>query len=255
MDKDDVMTYAKRLEEMAAEEKDEEKSTAMAAGMAALLYMRGKDGQTGKPSHSEHHNGESRVGKVGTDTEARSDMDLHSNASHAFGGKIRVLEEDEKMIADKLKAVLTEEKICWADLKGMEQINCELVAALLYGQDLFATKNIPFVPLSCPSEGEFVAWKKGEVDGEEVLIRLTIPAEAKRTSSVTRMARSDRAWCDEITSLDGKTKYSKCSSIRDERFIYEVGEMAYSEGFCFNRRTDYAPGIHFFIDKEEALRY
>jgi hypothetical protein len=255
MDKDDVMTYAKRLEEMAAEEKDEEKSTAMAAGMAALLYMRGKHGQTGKPSHSEYHNGKEGTGKVGTGTEARSDMGLHSNASHTFGGKIRLLEEDEKMIADEIREVFSRNHIYGTDLRGMEQINAELCFALLYGRDLWACKNLPFMPISCPSEGEFTAWKKAERYDEPVLIKLTIPADAVRTSGVTRMARADKAWCDEIISTETGERYEFATSLYDPDFIYRTGEMAYSKGFCRDRRTDYCNGIHFFIDREEALRY
>lgn len=158
-------------------------------------------------------------------------------------------------IAEEIKRVFEENKLFCADLRGMEQINAELCAAILYGKNLWSATNIPFIPCSCPSDGEFTAWKKGQInEEEEVLIKLTIPADARRTSGTTRMSRADKAWCDDITSLDGKTHYKECESLRFG-FHYYAGEMAEADGFDDDRKTDYCHGIHFFIDKEEALRY
>lgn len=249
---DDVI---KILADMAVDEKDIDRHTAINAGVAALIYMRGKDGQTWEPSQTEHHNSKTGVGKVGTNPETRSKVGIRSDVTHSKRGKIRLLEEDEKMIADEIREVFSRNHIYGTDLRGMKQINAELCFALLYGRDLWACKNLPFMPISCPSEGEFTAWKKAERYDEPVLIKLTIPADAVRTSGVTRMARADKAWCDEIISTETGERYEFATSLYDPDFIYRTGEMAYSKGFCRDRRTDYCNGIHFFIDREEALRY
>lgn len=98
-----------------------------------------------------------------------------------------------------------------------------------------------------------IAWKQGEVDCFGVLIKLDIPEDAHVVMIGDSNGRTDKAWCDEITSLDGTEHFERCESIRDPDFIYEVGEMAYSNGFRFGPGN--GPGIHFFMDKEKAMRY
>ena len=59
--------------------------------------------------------------------------------------------------------------------------------------------NLPFVPMSCPDTGSFVGWKKA---GGKI-IKLEIPADAKRCSAISKKCRCDKAKVLEIQNLDG----------------------------------------------------
>ena len=38
-------------------------------------------------------------------------------------------------------------------------------------------------------------------------------------------------------------------------FIYKIGEIVEEPNFCTDRFTECAPGIHFFINRDEAVMY
>lgn len=59
----------------------------------------------------------------------------------------------------------------------------------------------------------------------------------------------------EITSIDGKEKYTEAVSDRDADFVYKVGEMVSVDDFCENRWEECAAGIHFFMNRKEAVDY
>ena len=52
-------------------------------------------------------------------------------------------------------------------------------------------------------------------------------------------------------SVDVTTVYSK----HDTAFGYTVGETVYVDDFDTNRWNECAPGIHFFITRQEAIGY
>lgn len=45
------------------------------------------------------------------------------------------------------------------------------------------------------------------------------------------------------------------SSWYDVEFVYRVGEIVKVQDFCEDRFAECAQGIHFFIDREEAVNY
>lgn len=122
-------------------------------------------------------------------------------------------------------------------------------------------------PMLCPEEGSFVAWKKAiwKKDlnkKEEVLIKLQIPAKAKRSSGTGRKCRAsavkvlgfydmnDNKLPDDITVR---------AWYRDD-FIYTVGKTVKSLSlgkpeFNTNRWDECSSGIHFFMNKQEAKDY
>ena len=55
--------------------------------------------------------------------------------------------------------------------------------------------------------------------------------------------------------IDGKEKYTEAVSGRDADFVYKVGEMVSVDDFCKNRWEECAAGIHFFMNRKEAVDY
>ena len=139
-----------------------------------------------------------------------------------------------------------------ADLEGANLDWANLNGAKLYIAGLIGAKNIPYIPLSCPSDGAFTAWKKVN---NEYLVKLQIPEDARRSSATTRKCRCDKAKVLDITSLDGKEHYDEVTSTNYKKTIYKVGEMVYPDSFDENRWNECSHGIHFFINKEDAINY
>lgn len=134
-----------------------------------------------------------------------------------------------------------------ADLRGAYLRDANLRGAYLRGAD-----NIPFIPIACPSDGAFIGWKK--VD--EYLVKLLIPEDARRCSATGRKCRCDKAKVLEITSIkDANESIDEVINNNYCKTLYKVGEFVYPDSFDENRWNECSNGIHFFINKEEAIRY
>ena len=149
-------------------------------------------------------------------------------------------------------ANLADANLKGAFLKGANLNGAVLNAAVLNAAHLNGAKNIPFIPLSCPSEGAFIGWKK--VEGK-YLVKLQIPEDARRCSATTRKCRCDKAMVLDITSLDGEKHYDEVTNNNYSETIYKVGEMVYPDSFDENRWNECSHGIHFFINKGDAINY
>ena len=117
--------------------------------------------------------------------------------------------------------------------------------------DLNGAKNVPFIPLACPSEGSFVGWKK--VDN--YIIKLFIPKDAKRSSATTNKCRCDKAKVLEITNLETNEHTDEVINYNYAKCVYKVGKMVYPDKFDDNRWNECSNGIHFFVNKQEAIKY
>ena len=117
---------------------------------------------------------------------------------------------------------------------------------------LVGAKNIPYIPLACPSEGAFIGWKKVM---EKYLVKLQIPEDARRSSATARKCRCDKAMVLDITSLDGNKHYDEVTNNRYNETIYKVGEFVYPDSFDENRWCECSNGIHFFVNKDDAINY
>ena len=143
-----------------------------------------------------------------------------------------------------------------ADLRGADLRGADLRYADLRGAYLRGAKNIPFMPMSCPDEGGFIGWKKALViDGTACIIKLYIPADAKRSSATGRKCRCNKAKVLSITHILSGKSYTVATSTYDPKFIYKVGEYVEVDNFDEDRFNECAPGIHFFINKQEAIDY
>lgn len=141
--------------------------------------------------------------------------------------------------------------LSWANLSGANLSGANLYEADLYESDLRGAKNLNF-PIACPEKGTFTAFKKAE----KYIIELEIPSDALRSSSTTRKCRCSKAKVVSITNLDGTPSDVKSvASYYDSRFIYNLGETVEVPNFDTNRWNERAPGIHFFITRQEAVEF
>lgn len=159
--------------------------------------------------------------------------------------------------ADLSKANLCGANLCGANLygaslRGANLYRANLRRANLCGADLRGANNIPFIPMACPDTGTFVAWKKA--NGH--IVKLEIPEDARRSSAMGRKCRCDKAKVIEIQELDGSpSELTEVASGYDRNFVYRVGEIAEEPKYDEDRWKECAPGIHFFINRQEAVDY
>ena len=144
-----------------------------------------------------------------------------------------------------------------ADLWGADLQGANLRGADLRGASLREANNIPdyVCPICCPEEGSFTGFKKAYWNGTPVIVKLQIPADAKRSSATTRKCRCSKATVISITDMLDVDKFQMAVSIHDNNFIYEVGKTVVVDDFDEDRWNECSTGIHFFITRDEAVNY
>ena len=159
--------------------------------------------------------------------------------------------------ADLREADLRGADLYGADLRGADLYGADLREADLRGADLRGAylrgaKNIPFIPYACPDFGMFIGFKKAHGH----IVVLEIPEDAKRLSATGRKCRCDKAKVLQIQNLDGtESGLTEIASDRSSEFIYRVGEVVSVPDFDEDRWNECSTGIHFFINRQEAVEY
>ena len=139
-----------------------------------------------------------------------------------------------------------------ADLSGADLSGAYLSRADLSRADLRGAGNVPYIPYACPDFGMFIGFKKAS----GYIVVLEIPEDAKRLSATGRKCRCNKAKVLEIQNIDGtKANVTKVKSDYDSGFVYEVGKTVSVDNFCDDRWQECSPGIHFFINRQEAVNY
>ena len=147
--------------------------------------------------------------------------------------------------------------LSYANLRGANLYSADLHGANLYSADLrdadlSGAKEVPYIPMVCPEEGDFIGWKKA---GGKI-VKLHIPQDALRSSATTRKCRCNKAEVVEIYNIDGTIADERIvSSNYDSSFTYEVGKTVEVQYFDTNRWNECTRGIHFFINRREAINY
>ena len=157
--------------------------------------------------------------------------------------------------AELWRADLSSADLNGADLSGAYLNGANLSGANLRKADLRNVKyneRTAFFALACPEEGDFIAWKKVG----EVIVKLRIPSEAKRSSATSRKCRCEFAEVLELQNLDG-TPNNDDKVVNNDyvETIYKVGEIVHSDSWDADRWNECSHGIHFFITRDEAVRY
>ena len=150
-----------------------------------------------------------------------------------------------------IRANLSNANLSKADLRYANLSNADL-------SNVFYNEATIFFALQCPEEGSFIAYKKARSFKGDVIVKLLVTENAKRSSSTTRKCR-----CSEAKVLS----FYDCShnelsndtfvwSSYDKSFIYKIGEIVKpTTPFDDNRWDECSTGIHFFITFDEAKNY
>ena len=137
----------------------------------------------------------------------------------------------------------------WAILSGANLRDANLYGANLYGADLYGAKNIPAITLAqtlITPEGDIIGWKKCMND---VIVKLLIPAEAKRHNATGRKCRAQFADVLEVIGSEAGV------SQHDGKTEYRAGQRVTCDNWCEDRFNECSGGIHFFITRAEAEDY
>ena len=127
--------------------------------------------------------------------------------------------------------------------------------------------------MACPETGSFIGykivskyiWFKDEVSALCIL-KLEIPEDAKRSSSIGKKCRCDKA---KVLRAYDYIKYSETNDLRksivakkeadtfyskfDPKFRYYTGKTVSVDNFDDDRWNECSSGIHFFMTMEEAV--
>ena len=162
--------------------------------------------------------------------------------------------------ADLSGANLFGANLSGANLFGANLSRANLSRANLFGADLSGADHLDavenlFYPICCPESGAFIGWKKAWNGDDFVIVELQITEDAKRCSASGRKCRCSKAVVLSIKSIDGERSFDRAVSDRDSTFVYEVGKTVFVDDFDENRWNECSTGIHFFITREETVRY
>ena len=139
-------------------------------------------------------------------------------------------------------------------------INCKFFGtfkASLFDCD-FDT-HVPYIPMTCPVEGDIIGWKvcRGQNNRTPYLVKLRIPDGVKRTSGFgSRKCRCECALVLDILHIDGApAKETTVVSHYDKMFMYIKGQWVHADCYDNDRRFVCSSGIHFFMERQEAINY
>jgi uncharacterized protein YjbI with pentapeptide repeats len=153
---------------------------------------------------------------------------------------------------DLRSADLRDANLSGADLRKADLREANLRNAYLSGTDLSEDTKID-CPIACPETGSFIGYKKAIC---KKIVKLQICEDAKRSSATTKKCRCSKALVLAIENMDGfDSRLQEIESRYDPCFIYRVGEIAEVPDFDNDRWNECAPGIHFFMDRQDAVEY
>lgn len=154
--------------------------------------------------------------------------------------------------ADLICADLSYANLSCAYLRGADLRGANLSRARADLSDICYNERTAFLSLCCPEEGSFVGYKKCQ---DDKIVKLLITEDAKRSSATTRKCRESKVKVLSIEKVDGTKSYDEAVSIHSNSFIYLVGQVIEVKDFDEDRWKECATGIHFFITRDEAVRY
>jgi hypothetical protein len=123
-----------------------------------------------------------------------------------------------------------------ADLSGADLSGAYLSRALNADLVIARTRILP--------DGDLIGWKKCN---DNVIVKLCIPADAKRSSAFGRKCRAEFADVLEVIGAEIGETYA-----HGPRTIYKTGERVTPDRFDDNWQEECSGGIHFYITRLEA---
>lgn len=139
-----------------------------------------------------------------------------------------------------------------ADISGSDIYCSILEKAVLDG--IVHDEKTEWFEMKCPPEGTaFIAWKCC-IDLR--VVQLLIPKDAKRVMATLETGRVNRAKVLSIKSVDETESYDWAQSTVDQDFFYYTGKYVEpSNGFQEDRWMDSSQGLHFFLEREQCIKY
>ncbi len=170
------------------------------------------------------------------------------------------LENASFVCADFDDAIFTNANLKKADLRFADRTywsdftNADMTGAKISDVDfdlemLSGVKGLK-IPLYCPEEGAFIAWKKCR---EGKIVKLLIPETAERKGSSLHSCRASEAIVLGIFNRDGEP-VEEATSIIDKEFKYFKGEKVMPNKVDRNHLGD-VEGIYFVLSREETRFY
>ena len=155
--------------------------------------------------------------------------------------------------AQLLHANLYDASLTNARLNNAKLTNARLTNVNMSGADLTGTElsniNINYLTrgIHPAPEGSLIGW--GKKAGK--LVKLLIPAEARRSCATTRKHRAEFAqvlWIEDgLERVVVENSYGKT--------VYKVGQTVHCFWWGENRWKECSGGIHFFLSREEAMTW
>jgi hypothetical protein len=145
-------------------------------------------------------------------------------------------------------ANLSGANLSYANLSDAHLSGANLYGAHLSGADLSGAKNAELVIAQTRilPDGDLIGWKKCKGG---VIVKLAIPAAAKRSHAFGRKCRAEFADVLEVTGAEIGV------SSHDDKTKYRVGCRVAADRFDENWQEECSGGIHFFITRVEAENY
>jgi len=167
-----------------------------------------------------------------------------------YGEKLgRAVQEAIKARANLVGANLVGANLTRANLVGANLTRANLVGANLTRANLVGANNAELVIARTRilPEGDIIGWKKCKAN---VIVKLRIPAEAKRSHAFGRKCRAEYADVLEVFGAD-----EGMTNNHGPKTVYRQGERVIPDSFCEDWQNECSNGIHFFITREEAEAY
>jgi hypothetical protein len=134
------------------------------------------------------------------------------------------------------------------------QENCDFKRAAFVETNLNVSSHVP-------DTGSFIGWKKAKIshdkcdDDEYYIVKLRIPEDARRSNAGRSKCRADKAYVEDIQDLDGNSVDKVVESMWDSKFKYQKWQIVTEPNFCENRFEECARGIHFFLNRDDAVNF
>ena len=170
------------------------------------------------------------------------------------GGKRANLRCVDLSNANLRRANLEDADLSYSNLSNSNLRDANLNSADLNSANLKDVKtNIHTIgySLACPETGSFIGYKKAG----GCLVELLILEDAKRSSATTVKCRCNKAKVLDIENIETGKKIKEIRSDYDKNFIYRVGKIIEIDNFNEDRWNECSTGIHFFMNKENAVNY
>ena len=145
-------------------------------------------------------------------------------------------------------AVESDADLSGADLSGANLRDAYLRGAYLSGAYLRGAKDadLAIAVTRILPEGDLIGWKKCH---HGVIVKLRIPAEAKRSHAFGRKCRAEFA--DVLEVIGAEVGISS----HDDKTEYRTGQRVTPDSFDENWMDECSHGVHFFITRLEAEAY